>query len=73
MRTGWATSTGSRCAPPASTSRSIIVQKCGWRRVTASLTTAISSRSSSGAGRGASARRSTLATISAKVALTMAR
>src|SRR5207244_418720 len=59
--------------PPATTSRSIIEQKWGWRRVAASPTTAISSRSTSGAGRRDSASFSTPATISVKVALTIAR
>jgi len=73
IRAGLSISSGSRCVPPATTSRSIIEQKWGWRRVAISPTTAISSRSTSGAGRRDSASFSTPATISAKVALTIAR
>src|SRR5437867_12480635 len=73
MRAGLSSSSGSRCVPPATTSRSIIAQKWGWRRVAISPTTAISSRSTSGAGRRDSASFATPATISAKVTLTIAR
>ena len=55
------------------TSRSIIEQKWGCRRVAISPTAAMSSRSTSGAGRGDSASASTRAMMSVNVALTIAR
>ena len=71
-RAGLASTASSRCFPPDRTSRSIIVQKCGERRVAVSPTMATRSRSRSGAGRDESASASTRDTISEKVALTIA-